>query len=256
MPGYKIIVNPVNVIYVYDGSFAGFLCCVHESVYAKELPADIVSEANYAPNLYEQKLIKTDEQKALKVQSSIAKVSERTLQLTKHGFLCHHENKELKLLKFLVSAFREGAKAAFMLGNPEVSDVLDMEKHMLRESHLLKGFIRFADYGDTLAAVITAKNFVLPLLVNHFVSRFPNENFMIYDKTHKALLVYQDRKVEIMKVEEIEFAKGSEEELKYQALWKNFYDTIGIKERLNPKCRMTLMPKRYWGNMVEMRGEV
>ena len=58
MPGYEIVVRPVNIIYVYDGSFAGFLCCVHESFYAKELPADIVSAVNYEPSLYEQKLIK------------------------------------------------------------------------------------------------------------------------------------------------------------------------------------------------------
>ena len=254
MSGYKIVVEPVNIVYVYDGSFAGFLCCVHESFYAKELPADIVSTANYEPILYEQRLIKTDEPTAIKVQNAIAKKSSvRALELTKHVFLCHHTHKELKLLNFLITAFRVGKNAASMLGAPEVSAVLDMERHLLGESHLLKGFVRFADYGDMLCAVISPKNFVLPLLANHFRSRFPNENFMIYDKTNKAALIYQDKKMEITAVEEIEFAEESEEELHYQALWKNFYNTIGIKERLNPRCRMSHMPKRYWENMVEMR---
>lgn len=254
MSGYKIVVEPVDTIYVYDGSFAGFLCCVHESFYAKELPFDIVSEEKCEPSLYEQKLIKSDEQKAIKVQSSIAsKCGGRALSITQHVFLCHHERKELKLLKFLLTAFREGKKAPLMLGQAKVSAVLDMEQHLLGEGHLLRGFIRFADYGDMLCAVISPKNFVLPLLADHFMRRFPKENFMIYDKNHKAALIYQDKNLEITAVEEIEFDEESEEELKYQALWKNFYKTIGIKERLNPRCRMSHMPKRYWENMVEMK---
>ena len=254
MSGYKIIVNPTDVIYVYDGSFLGFLCCVHESFYSKEMPANIVSTAKFEPSLYTQRLIATDEAKAGDVWESIEKnISSRVLELTKHVFLCFHENKELKLLKFLVTAFRVGPKVPNMLGAEEVSEVLSMERHMLGERHKLVGFVRFADYGDMLCAVISPKNFVLPLLAEHFVSRFPNENFMIYDKTYKAALIYRDKKLDIAAIEEIELASEPEEELHYQNLWKNFYKTIGIKERLNPRCRMSHMPKRYWENMVEMK---
>jgi len=257
MPGYKILVNPADVTYVYDGSLAGFLTCVHESFYAKELPIKIVSAANWEPSLYERKKLASDETKANAVRASIAKnISKRALELTDHVFLCHHANKELKLLKFFITAFREGPKVLSMLGAEEVADVLAMERHMLGERHLLLGFIRFKDFGNMLGAVISPKNFVLPLLADHFISRFPNENFMIYDNVHNAALIYQDKKLEITAVEHIEFAAESQEELRYQALWKNFYNTIGIKERLNPRCRMTHMPKRYWGNMIEMQEEL
>ena len=37
----------------------------------------------------------------------------------------------------------------------------------------------------------------------------------------------------------------------YRALWKRFYDTIAIEGRLNPRCRMSHMPRRYWENMTE-----
>ena len=33
---------------------------------------------------------------------------------------------------------------------------------------------------------------------------------------------------------------------------RRFYDTIAIRERENPRCRMNHMPKKYWKNMVEM----
>ncbi len=44
---------------------------------------------------------------------------------------------------------------------------------------------------------------------------------------------------------------ASAEEERYRELWKGFYDTIAIKERHNPRCRMTMMPKRYRGHMTE-----
>ena len=254
MPGYKILVSPADVVYVYDGSLAGFLCAVRESFYAKEMPVNIVSIAAHEPSLYEERFIETNVEHARAVRESIEnKISKRALELTDHVFLAHHEDRELKLLKFLITAFRVGPEAPFMLGEETVAEVLSMERHMLGERHLLLGFIRFKDYGSMLSAVISPKNFVLPLLAEHFIGRFPNENFMIYDKTYKAALIYQDKKLEITAVEEIEFDSESETELYYQDLWKRFYKTIGIKERLNPGCRMSHMPKRYWENMIEMR---
>jgi len=254
MPCYKIIANPMDIFYVYDGSLAGFFTCVHESIYKKELPLSIVNERDMQPALYAQKYIETDFEKAAKVRNSIEKnISQRALELTETTFLCHHENKEIALLEFLITAFRLGAKAPNMMGETVVAKVLDMEKHIGGEAHLLKGFIRFADYGSILGATISPKNFVLPLLANHFINRFPEENFIIYDNIHKSALIYQDKNVEITAVEEIEFQQESESELHYQSLWKQFYKTIGIAERINPKCRMTHMPKRYWENMVEMK---
>ena len=34
---------------------------------------------------------------------------------------------------------------------------------------------------------------------------------------------------------------------------RRFYDTIAIRERENPRCRMTNMPKRFWGTMTEFQ---
>ena len=45
----------------------------------------------------------------------------------------------------------------------------------------------------------------------------------------------------------------SENEKEYRRLWKQFYDTVEIKERHNERCRMTLMPKRYWKYLTEFQ---
>jgi len=76
---------------------------------------------------------------------------------------------------------------------------------------------------------------------------------MIFDKTNRLALVYQNRKSEIIRVDNVEFPEVSEREKQYQNLWKQFYNTIAIEGRENPRCRMTHMPKRYWENMLEVQ---
>ena len=44
----------------------------------------------------------------------------------------------------------------------------------------------------------------------------------------------------------------SEKELKYERLWKVFFESITIKERENPKCQQNHLPLRCREGMPEM----
>lgn len=254
MSGFKPLAQPSDVIYLYDGSLRGFFCCVHESVYSHEIPVDIIQTIDAPYTLLETRYIETDPDKAEKVQRSIPeKISGQAFGLVYKVFLSCLEQKELKLLVFLLRAYREGGRLTNKLGDPDVAPLLAAERHLLGEVHLLKGFIRFSDVGGALVSTITPKNFVLPFLKNHFSLRCGNEDFMIFDKTHKAALMHYKGKNKIVQVDDIDFPPASEEELCYQALWKQFYNTVAIKGRENPRCRMTHMPKRYWENMLEVQ---
>jgi probable DNA metabolism protein len=156
------------------------------------------------------------------------------------------------MLKFLLRGYEEGGKLVNMLGDPDVAPLMKAQKHILGEAHLLLGFIRFADYNGSLAATITPKNFILPFIAEHFTRRYKDENFLIFDKTNKAALMHQDRRADIFSLDDIEFPEVSETEMHYQALWKQFYNTVSIEARENPRCRLTHMPKRYWQNMLEV----
>jgi hypothetical protein len=63
-------------------------------------------------------------------------------------------------------------------------------------------------------------------------------------------------RAEIAENIDFELPAANAEEEYYRELWKCFYRTIGIKERYNPRCRMNLMPKRFWSNMTEMKEEL
>lgn len=257
MPGNKYLAQPKDIVYIYDGSFSGFFCCVYESVLSREIPFAVFTQENAQPSLWPEKQVITDEAKAKRVRRSIPeKISPRAFELVENVFFSCLKNKEIYMLRFLIKAFSLGPKTVNMLADPDVAPMLKAERRLLGERHLLLGFIRFSDSNGALTASITPKNFILPYIAGHFIARYANEDFMIYDRTHKAALIYQNKKKQIVRVEDVEFPAASRDEQYYRSLWKQFYDTVAIKARANPKCRMSHMPRRYWENMIEMQDEL
>ena len=246
------------LVYQYDGSLEGFYSCVFESVYEKESPEAIEPAGAEQCRLFPPKYIETDPAKAARVRKSIpAKISREALELTEEVFCTCLDEKELRLLRFLLRGYREGG--AFLRGglaDQQLAPLLAARRHMMGEAHLLQGFVRFSDYDGHLAATITPKNFVLPFIARHFITRYRNENFMIFDKTNHVALLYENRAMRMVAAEHIEFPAVTEDEARYRALWKQFYNAVAIQGRENPRCRMTHMPKRYWENMLEVAEEL
>ncbi|MBC8014371.1 MAG: TIGR03915 family putative DNA repair protein [Sporomusaceae bacterium] len=244
--------NQSNLIYRYDGSFDGLLCCVFESYDKKEIPVDILRPDTTQTLLFPAKEITTDSQKASRVLASISKkIGDQALDLVSHAFLTYFTQKELYILLFLRMGYRYGPSVMSMLTDDIVNTLFKAVKHLDRESHLLKGFVRFSVFSNILVAEIEPKNYVLPLLKQHFCERYPEERFLIYDKTHGMALVYQPYQSTIIPIEALEMPEPDEQEQSFRELWRIFYDTIEIQGRINPKCRMSHMPKRYWKYMTE-----
>lgn len=246
-----------NIIYHYDGSFEGLLCCVYESVYCREIPTNILPMEEAEISLFPQRYIATNAEKAQRVYDSIGpKIGAAALELVQCVFLSCAKEKEMMILLFLLFGYKQGKQTVHMLSHPAVAPLLAAQRSLKNEVHLLLGFVRFSDYDGVLVATITPKNYVLPFLKSHFCSRFAREQFLIFDKTHKAALVYQNRTANIISLDSLETPPESKTEQEYRALWKRFYQTIAIAARENPRCRMTHMPKRYWENMPELADEL
>jgi len=171
-------INPVT--YVYDGSFDGLLCCVYEAFYARETPFAIQTYDAAQDTLFAMRDIFTDEDKAQRVQDSIAaKISPEALELVQICYLSSMGDKELAVLGFLRLGYKIGARIIDMLANDAVSKVIKAVQNVRGEAHHFKGFLRFADYDGYLAAIIEPKNFILPIIAPHFVDRLNAENFLI-----------------------------------------------------------------------------
>lgn len=241
-----------NLIYQYDGSFDGLLCCVFESYMKKEIPADILPPDATQATLFPVREIETEPEKARRVLVSIPKkMGEEALDFVRRAFLTCAPQKERNILLFLRLGYRVGPRVLDMLTDDTVDALQKAVRHLNNEAHLLKGFLRFSDFNGALAAEIEPKNNVLPLLVQHFCERYPEERFLIYDRTHASALIYRPYKPMILPVEDFQMPEPDEEERSFRELWRLFYKTIEIEGRHNPRCRMSHMPKRYWKEMTE-----
>lgn len=245
-----------TVIYRYDGSFDGLLCCVFRAIAQKEEPMDIQAEEDAQATLLPVVEVVTRADQAQRVLRSIPeKLGPSALRCVKLAFLSGKAGREIAILDFLRLGYRVGPHIMGMLADPRVDPVVSAARNVLGEAHLLKGFTRFSQYGGVLAAEIEPKNHVLPILGSHFRARMPGESFLIHDRIHGMVLACSGGVCRLFPVTELELPEAEPMEKRYRRLWTRFYDTVGIESRYNPQCRMTQMPKRYWGLMTEFQNE-
>ena len=241
-----------QVIFQYDGSFEGFLCCIFESYMYKELPiAFYRDEEGCMLSLYSVRTVTTIDEHAQRIYRSLIKASPAAAQLTRRAFLTCLDCKEMHLYQFVRKLYKEGPVFFKNQADEVYHPIAKAVRHMNGEVEKLRGFVRFSDYNGILGAEIEPKNRVLPLLRHHFCSRYANESLFIYDRNHTDLLLYANGRSRIIPVDSLQLSLPGEEEVHYRALWKRFYDTIAIKERTNPRCQNSFLPKRYRSTMTE-----
>ncbi|MDR0898717.1 MAG: TIGR03915 family putative DNA repair protein [Oscillospiraceae bacterium] len=249
-----LTLRQTDLVYRYDGGLAGLYSCVYDGVYGREMPLDILPDREEMAQLLPERRVDTNREHAERVRRAVGeKISPRALELAETVFLSCLPRRELHILRFLLLGFEMGARVTNLLTHPDVMPLLRAERHLYNEAHLLSGFLRFSDYQGTLVATMRPKNFVLPLLSQHFIDRMPGERFLIYDRTHGAALSFADGRAEVVEVADFAPPEADETEALYRALFRRFYDTIAIEARVNHKLRMNHMPKRYWSEMTEMQ---
>ena len=243
-----------QMIYRYDGSLNGFLCCVYRAVRLREQPMMILEKEELQSLLFAETRVPTEPDKARRVCDAIgAKIGDEAMDFVRRALLTALPGREIYLLAFLRRAFREGPRVLDDLADPTVNKLRKAVYHLDHEAHLYCGFVRFQQSGGVLSAVIEPKNRVLTLMMDHFTNRFSGEAFLIYDKTHREALLYAKGQARVIPIEDFAQPAADQRERAFQELWRGFFRAVAIEPRSNPLCQRTLMPKRYWGQMTEMR---
>ncbi len=247
-----------NLVYRYDGSYQGFLCCVAECFADKGLPAAVQTLDEPQATLFPIKAVDTCPELAKRVERSLGeKISPQVQDMVRRGFLTCMEEKELRLIRFILLGYKHGPKVTGLGVHDDVHAIDKALLYLKNEAHYHVEFLRFADCGGFLAAKITPNNWVLPLIVSHFCQRFNCENFLIFDKTHGMGFVYQGKdgqsRGEFFYADAVDLPEPDQDEERYQKLWRLFYDTIAVEGRINPRLRRGNMPMRYWVNMTEFQ---
>ena len=220
----------VSAAYCYDGSYAGFLCCIFESYTRCEIPSAVLGPAEGQTTLFGTEAIATDPTHARRVANGLTRLGPMVRARVMTGFLSTEEEKDLILLRFARRCFDEGPRAVQMLGDPDVHAAFVLERNVNNEVCPFIEFIRFEEKDGMLGSVIHPKNNVLPLLRGHFCSRLPDEDFLIFDAAHGTALLRQSGHVQYLAMEHYEPARDADE-LNWQALWKRFFHALTIEER-------------------------
>lgn len=241
----------MSVCYRYDGSLDGFLTCVYESYVHHEEPAAFVLPED-GMTLWEEREIVTDLPNAKRVWEGLGqKTSPLFRAMIARGFLTCLPERELALYSLIRRGFAEGDSVRRDLADPTVASVMLALRKLSTEEDHLRGFVRFSELDGTLVGEIAPKNRVLPLLGPHFAGRFPNEKIVLYDRTHGEALFCEGGKRVILPVEDFQMGPAGETERAFRTMWRNYFDTAAIRERENPVCQNTHLPKRYRSVMTE-----
>jgi probable DNA metabolism protein len=263
--------------YQYDGSFDGFLSCVWHHYRTEK--ASGISDALLQPDfIHAEQIVETDEEKSDVVRRAISgKISFYDLERIYRVFRTDTEDKEMMLLRYIVLGFKMGARIRLLHGDPIVFAVQKAEQRLGREVERLCGLIRFSVMcpaaihsseipgrdsalptagrpEDLLYAAIEPDNDVVEFLATHFCDRFHEDPFLIHDiKRGKALAAYRKKwYVTDFPNDVSSLLKNTNEEEGYRTLWRQYFDTIAIRERTNPKCQRNFMPTRYWKHLTEV----
>jgi len=247
--------------YLHDGTFEGFLTCVYNHYYGQKA-AGIYPSANYQNTLLQASLqIDTDTDKANKVYDAIGeKISESALARVYYVFLSGIPDKDNIAFRYIRLGFKEGPRISSLHSHSIVFAAQQTAAKVSFEVHRLTGLIRFSvirianngNMSEILYSKIEPDHDVVELLGEHFADRFRNEPFIIHDARRCKGLFCLDGKWHTGPLSAKALPAFDEEENEYRRLWKNYFNSIAIEERVNPACQKRMMPVRYWKNLTEM----
>lgn len=245
------------ICYIYDGSFDGLLSCIYEGFYNKKKPEFIVRQLKYQPNFLDEVInIKTNIKNSSKVLNAIKnKIGNTPLNNIYYAYLSEIYGSEMYIFQYLKLGFKVGRDVDLHLYNDAVLNIAKIYKKVTYEALRMKGFIRFKQIKNEIYySSIEPEHDVLELIISHFCQRFKNENFIIHDiKRQKAALYNKSQCIITSMPEDIyNIIKKSVDDSFYENLWKSYYDSVTIKERINPKLQKRNMPQKYWKHIVEV----
>ena len=244
-----------DIIYIYDKTMDGFLSCVFEAFSKRENPMMISKSERVQLAIGAQvKKIETSPENADRVYKGIQeKLGRYTLAAVYQATLSAEEDAEIAALRYLRMGFKMGAAAYRNLADSRVLRMNQISHVVSREAGRYLEFLRFSELeGNILFGEFEPEPHVMPLIMPHFADRLNSQPFIIHDKGRRIAGVYNAKEWYLVSSSEMTLPQISENENEYRELWKLFFNSIAVKERVNPRLQMQFLPKKYWKYLTEM----
>jgi len=239
---------------LFDGSLDGFLSVVYSNYYDKNNYMYVFEDAVYQQQLDAGYVyVPTDTARSVKVMDAVGiRISAEAQSNVCSACLAGDEDRFTELLYYIRLGFKIGASLDNHLEDPHVLKVHQLVQYVFHEAHLLTGFCRFKETkSGVYYASVSPVNNVLPILAEHFRERLMNQPWVLHDKARGIAAVYDCRDYVIERVPVNANVDCSQDEAFFQALWRAFFDTIAIKERLNKNLQRNLIPLHFRKHVTE-----
>ena len=248
------------MIYQFDDSYAGFLTAVFDHFEYKHKEVTLQSEKEPLISLFDEvHRVYTDEEKSERVRLGlIKKAGARVASDCYRCFLSEDMKAIQGLFELIINIFKNGPLILKNYGDPTVLYYHQTIKKVNRERHRMQAFIRFQTSTDGIYFAVIDPDFnVLPILITFFKDRYADQEWMIYDTKRDYGVLYDKKSVSEVRLDTKDFSSSdtnitlTEEEIKYQDLWKLYFKSTNIVERKNMKLHLRHVPRRYWKYLIE-----
>jgi len=245
-----------SMIFIYDGTFDGFLSAVFDAYSQRINPSNIVSSLSEMQITLNAQYYyaETTNEKADRLMTGMNKISGQLSNQVILAFLSYMPGKEMVIYRYIAMAFRIKKNIFLKLDDDIVRKMLDMCGQTDLEKQKWKGFLRFSVMENNVYyAEMSPKNNVLTLVMPHFCRRFNTKPFLIHDITYKQVGLYDKQEWHLLHSEGLTLPDLHSDESKYRYMWKLFYDTTAVEGRKNHKRRRQVMPERYRKHITELQ---
>lgn len=250
------------MVFLYDGTYGSFLTAIFEAFERRIFEVNIIEKKQYQQQMFDEIFdIIYDEEKSKRVLKGITeKAGPKIVKDVYRCFLSEDPKAINALFRLLIRLFKVGPTLFDNYGDSDVLLFHQTLKKIGRERHRMEAFIRFQNSSDGLFWATIEPDFnVLPLITQFFKNRFNDQPWLIYDVKRDYGMMYN-----LKTIEEVQLTPDAtdaalsltpitdeEDEVKYQNLWKLYFNSTNIKERKNIKLHLRHVPRRYWKYLIE-----
>lgn len=253
------------ITYYYDKTFDGLLTAVFESYERRQIPDAVCNATGTTGQLWnESYTVISVPEKADRVWRALVK--NITAGRANRLFRIHYsgvEDIDLPLFMVIRKVFEKGPGFLENYADEDILAIRKADRRVSREAERVAQFIRFQKTADDIYFAAYEPDYdVIPMVLGHFRDRFADQHWMVYDTRRKRGYYYDGREVQWVSLssDKINISTGdvdssvlSEDEILFQRLWKQYFRSICIDQRLNLKLHRQKVPKKYWKFLTEKK---
>lgn len=201
--------------------------------------------------------LEPDAQKASKVINTIRRTcTDAVYEQLFFASCADAADKADAIYRYIQIALHMKSQVLHHFSAPEVVRIMELSRAVSNARHHYLGFLRFIEIqGGILLARYAPKPRLTELLLPHFIDRFPEERFVIWDTVRQVAGVHIPGENYVMlhlsQTQTAALKEYTEDNRKAEQMWQSFVESISIKERENRKLQRNNIPLHFRTYMPE-----